>query len=181
LIKETKLGLGDYIEKYRLIIGIALLILVCGGISFLIYRENYWKPGIETRLSGQEAKILELEAKLNGEKSEPVAVDPASIVQASTPSVAESTPKAAEVAPTQSAVATTTTTAPATSAQGQIVHINSATLAEFDTLPGIGPVLSKRIVDYRDKNGLFTSIEGMKKVSGIGDKTYLKFKDLLAL
>lgn len=177
MIKETKPNLGDYIEKYRLVIGIILLALVCGGIGYLIYRENYWKPGIETRISVQETKISELEAKLSGTKPEPVAVDPAAIVQASTQPATESVPKPASTA----SVPTAATTAPAATAQSKIVHINTATLADFDSLPGIGPVLSKRIVDYREKNGLFASIEGLKKVSGIGDKTYLKFKDLLAL
>lgn len=177
MIKETKQGLGDYIEKYRLIIGLVLLILVCGGISLLIYRENYWKPSIEARLSSQEIKIAELETRLAGAKSEPVAVDPASIVQAITQPVIDAPPKSAG---TSTAPAATTIT-PATAAQSKIVHINTATLADFDSLPGIGPVLSKRIIDYREKNGPFASIEGMKKVSGIGDKTYLKFKDLLAL
>jgi len=177
LIKETKLGLGDYIEKYRLLIGISLLILVCAGIGFLIYRENYWKPGIEARLSAQETKIAELETKLSGTKSEPVAVDPAAIAAASTQPAAVSVSKPAEAvsAPTSS------TAVPAPATQSKIVHINTATLADFDSLPGIGPVLSKRILDYREKNGPFASVEGLKKVSGIGDKTYLKFKDLLAL
>jgi comEA protein len=183
LIKETKPNLGDYIEKYRLAIGIILLALVCGGIGYLIYRENYWKPGIETRISVQETKISELEAKVSGTKPEPVAVDPAAIAQASIPPAAENAVTPAEGVPVPAATTAVqaATTASATAAQDKIVHINTATLADFDTLPGIGPVLSKRIVDYREKNGPFASIEGLKKVSGIGDKTYLKFKDLLAL
>jgi competence protein ComEA len=177
LIKETKLGLGDYIEKYRLVIGIVLLILVCGGISFLIYRENYWKPSIEAQISAQETRIAELETKLSGAKSEPLIVDPATIVQAITQPAVDAVPKSVAIAATPEVTAA----APATAAQSKIVHINTATLADFDSLPGIGPVLSKRILDYREKNGPFASIEGIKKVSGIGDKTYLKFKDLLAL
>ena len=177
MIKETKLGLGDYIEKYRLIIGVVLLVLVCGGICFLIYRENYWKPGIEAQISEQEIRIAELETKLSGAKSEPLVVDPAAIVQAITQPAVEVAPKSVAIIATPEVTAA----APATAAQSKIVHINTATLADFDSLPGIGPVLSKRILDYREKNGPFASIEGIKKVSGIGDKTYLKFKDLLAL
>jgi len=57
------------------------------------------------------------------------------------------------------------------------VNINNATAAELDTVPGIGPTIAQKIIDYRDKNGQFTSIEELKKVGGIGDKTLNKFRD----
>lgn len=55
------------------------------------------------------------------------------------------------------------------------ININRATATDFDTLPGIGPVLAQRIVSYRKTNGPFTSIEDLQKVSGIGIS---KFADL---
>jgi comEA protein len=171
---DNQFSLGLWIESNRLVVGMVLLLLVVVGGGYLIWRENYWKPGIEERLSAQESRIAELEVKLSGAKSEPVAVDPETIVQAITQ-------PAAEVASKPAATVSTPATTKTTVAQSKIVYINTATLADFDSLPGIGPVLSKRIIDYREKNGPFASIEGLKKVSGIGDKTYLKFKDLLAL
>jgi len=56
--------------------------------------------------------------------------------------------------------------------QSRLVNINTATAAELETLPGVGPVTSKRIIDYREKYGGFKSIEELKNVSGIGDKTF---------
>lgn len=52
--------------------------------------------------------------------------------------------------------------------QGQILNINTATVSQFETLPGIGPALAQRIVEYRDANGPFASVDGLLQVSGIG-------------
>ena len=61
------------------------------------------------------------------------------------------------------------------------VNINTATIAELDTLPGIGPVYAKNIVDYRQKNGLFTYIEDIQKVNGIGPALFDRIKDLISI
>jgi competence protein ComEA len=58
-----------------------------------------------------------------------------------------------------------------------ILDLNSATLEELDKLPDIGPVTAQKIIDYREKNGTFNSIDDLKKVGGIGDKTIDKFRD----
>ena len=57
------------------------------------------------------------------------------------------------------------------------INLNTATKAELDTLPGIGPALADRIIEYRQKNGPFQRAEDIKKVSGIGDKVYENIKD----
>jgi len=57
------------------------------------------------------------------------------------------------------------------------VSINKATLAELQTLPGIGKTKAQAIIDYRSKNGLFKSVEDLKKVSGIGNATFEKIKN----
>jgi competence protein ComEA len=56
------------------------------------------------------------------------------------------------------------------------ININRATATEFDTLPGIGPVLAQRIMKYRKTNGPFTTIEDMQKVSGIGTSKFAGLK-----
>ena len=61
------------------------------------------------------------------------------------------------------------------------VSINSATIKELTTLPGIGESKAKAIIEYRTKNGSFKSIEEIKKVSGIGDAAYSKIKDFIEL
>jgi competence protein ComEA len=66
-------------------------------------------------------------------------------------------------------------------APGQPVDINTATLAELDTLPGVGPVLAQRILDWRAQNGRFTSVEELGEVSGIGDAVLARLRPLVRL
>ena len=61
------------------------------------------------------------------------------------------------------------------------VNINTANKEELDTLPGIGGATADKIIEYRNKNGKFTSIEEIKEVSGIGDSKYEKIKDLIEI
>ena len=56
------------------------------------------------------------------------------------------------------------------------ININRATAAELDSLDGIGPVIAKRIIEYRKVNGSFTSIEDLQKVSGIGGAKFAQIK-----
>jgi competence protein ComEA len=61
------------------------------------------------------------------------------------------------------------------------VNINTADETMLTSLPGIGPSKAKAIVSFREDNGLFTSPEDLKKVTGIGDKTYEQLKDLIKI
>jgi competence protein ComEA len=71
---------------------------------------------------------------------------------------------------------------PSSSSQGDgQVNINTATVEELDTLPGVGPSIAQRIIDYRTTNGPFQSIEDIKNVSGIGDATFEKLKDKITV
>ena len=56
------------------------------------------------------------------------------------------------------------------------VNINTASKKELDALPGIGEVLAQRIIDYRSANGLFSTVDDLTKVKGIGAKTLEKLK-----
>ena len=61
----------------------------------------------------------------------------------------------------------------------QVVNINTATVQDFEALPGIGPVMAQRIVDYRDEHGPFKSVEELTKVKGIGESKLEELLDLI--
>jgi competence protein ComEA len=69
--------------------------------------------------------------------------------------------------------ATATTTAP--------VNLNTATQAQLESLPGIGPGAAQRILEYRQKSGSFKKIEDLMNVKGIGEKSFLKLKPLITV
>ena len=62
-----------------------------------------------------------------------------------------------------------------------MVNINTADEKELDKLPGVGPAMAKRIVEYRTENGAFQAPEEIKRVKGIGDAKYEKMKDKIVL
>jgi competence protein ComEA len=60
------------------------------------------------------------------------------------------------------------------------VHLNTATLEQLDALPGVGPVTAQKILDYRTKNGAFTSVDDLDAVPGIGPARLETLRDLVA-
>jgi comEA protein len=69
---------------------------------------------------------------------------------------------------------------PAPGQSGKI-NLNTATAAQLDELPGIGLTYANRIIEYREKNGNFKTLEGVMEVSGIGESLFAKIKDLITL
>jgi competence protein ComEA len=57
-----------------------------------------------------------------------------------------------------------------------VVDLNTATLSDLDTLPGVGPVMAGRILDWRTAHGRFTSVDQLREVSGIGARTFERLK-----
>jgi competence protein ComEA len=66
-------------------------------------------------------------------------------------------------------------------AAGTVVNINTATQAQLESLPGLGAKAAERILEYRQKNGLFKKVEDLMNVKGIGEKSFLKLKPLLSV
>jgi competence protein ComEA len=64
---------------------------------------------------------------------------------------------------------------------GSVVHLNSATLEDLDTLPGVGPVTAQKILDYRTANGAFSSVDELDAVPGIGPATLEELRPLVGL
>jgi competence protein ComEA len=57
-----------------------------------------------------------------------------------------------------------------------VVDLNAATVSDLDTLPGVGPVMAARILDWRTAHGRFTSVDQLREVSGIGARTFERLK-----
>ena len=62
-----------------------------------------------------------------------------------------------------------------------VVNLNTATVAQLESLPGIGKATAERIVEYRQKSGGFKKIEELMNVRGVGEKSFLKLKPLLTV
>ena len=63
---------------------------------------------------------------------------------------------------------------------GQRVYVNTATLDELQTLPGVGPAIAQRIIEYRQENGPFTRFDDLGNVSGIGLATLEEWRELIS-
>lgn len=61
------------------------------------------------------------------------------------------------------------------------ININTATIEELDNLPGVGEATANKILNYREENGMFKSIEEIKNVNGIGEKKYIDIKDKICI
>ncbi len=114
-------------------------------------------------LPGAETRTLNLARRLNDGE------------QIYVPQVGEATATAPAI-PGKSAPASAATKTPL----GKI-NLNTATLDELDTLPGIGPAIAQRIIDYRNQNGAFKQLEDLKKVRGIGDALFSQIRDMVTL
>ena len=62
-----------------------------------------------------------------------------------------------------------------------LIDINTAPVEELDQLPGIGAVIAQRIVDYRQANGPFASIQEIMEVKGIGESTFADIRDSITV
>ncbi len=61
------------------------------------------------------------------------------------------------------------------------VDLNTATVAQLDTLPGVGPVTAQHIVDWRTRNGRFVRVDQLREIDGIGERRFQQLRDLVTI
>lgn len=173
--KKEKFNLDDFIFRYKWWIGSILLILVMLSGGVLLWKSNRLNNKeriinngdelglLKEQISKQEARISQLESRIQNQESSSV-------------SSSNLSDNSGAIAGASTGMDSTKSSIP----KGKI-NLNTANTSELDSLPGIGPVYAERIIEYRTSHGGFKNITELKNIKGIGDKTYEKLKDLVAI
>ena len=178
-MKQTD-WLNNFIIKYRYFIGIFLIISIFIASAILLWQKQKENNSNSAVLQLQNSvqsleenqknlfdKYNELIGVLNSRQT--VVESSSSVIKTSLVSTPSASSKSSPPSPS-----------PPSQSSGKI-NLNSASLSQLDTLSGIGPVYAQRIIDYRNANNGFKSIEEIKNIKGIGDKTFEKFKDKITI
>jgi competence protein ComEA len=64
---------------------------------------------------------------------------------------------------------------------GARIDLNSATVAQLDELPGVGPVTAQHIVDWRTRNGRFSRVDQLREIDGIGERKFGRLRELVVV
>ena len=174
---SNKLNIVNLFQRYHQLIVVGLLVLIFIGGVYILRPRNEQNNNSQIiseqndRITNLEKTIIQLAEKLNQltDQNNQIAqnINTGKIAGVST-------------AKSQTNAAPVTVNAQSTPPQGKI-NINTADLAQLDSLSGIGPTYAQRIIDYRNSNGGFKLIDEIKNVKGIGDKTFEKFKDQISI
>lgn len=175
--KESKFDIGALIEKYRFLIGGSLLFVILLGSGLMLWQENYRKQSLEERIKNLESKISQLETRNNNQSN---LNNQISNIQTDQGQVAGTSSQNSDNIQQKDNGGILKQVQDDNKITGKI-NINTASATQLDSLSGIGPTYAQRIIEYRNTNGGFKSIDELKKVKGIGEKTFEKFKDNITI
>ena len=136
-----------------------------------------WRPGVYTLKSGARVKDLVDKASPRGDANLEI-LNLAAPLRDGQKIVVPA--KLREIAPGKDSRGGVSPLSPGQN-QERKINLNIATRAELETLPGIGPVRAQAIINYRNQHNGFKNIEELKKVKGIGEITFQRVKDLIAI
>lgn len=165
-VKENKEKVKS--EKFKVVLISFLALVILSGtfvIFWQIQRQNPTKNEAVAEVDQLKQQLDDLNKKIDALNQ---AVEEAKSQQTTTTTTSKST----------SSVKGASTSSNQVSGK---VNLNSASASQLDSLPGIGATYAQRIIDYRNANGGFKSIEEIKNVKGIGDATFNKMKDLITI
>ncbi|MEA4823514.1 MAG: ComEA family DNA-binding protein [Clostridiaceae bacterium] len=150
-----------------------------GGTQLEVYVQN--PEGVYLRAE-TTAPVSGAGTALSGQlKMAAVTTTAAPVTTAATTTVTQTSMTTTPVPTTTSTETPTESTQATTAYIAGKVNINTATEAQLDTLPGIGPVKAKSIIAYREASGAFASIEDLIRVDGIGEKTMADLRPLITV
>lgn len=164
----------NWIERYRIIIGAALvLVVVSGAITLSIINAKpkvVEKPIIDTAAEEELAALREQNNLLRKQIEE--------INQTRVAGATTKTPISKSQIINKSQSSNTQKDSKTISG---LININTANQSALESLPKIGPTIAQRIIEYRNTNGAFKNTADIKNVKGIGDKTFEQIRDKITV
>jgi comEA protein len=162
-------------EKFKVVLISVLALAILAGtfvVFWQIQRQNPTKNQTSTENEQLKTQLDDLNKKIDSLNK---AVEDAKNQQTTSTTSTKTTSKS-----TSSVKGASTSSGSSSQVSGK-VNLNSASASQLDTLPGIGATYAQRIIDYRNTNGGFKSIDEIQNVKGIGPATFAKMKDLITI
>ena len=164
-------------SRYRVHLGLSLVILILIGGILLIWKNELFKNvNRSTVTSSQPTDSANLQKEIENLKKEIARLNDT----LSKTEIQTSETQTEEIV-SEGKVAGEATTGQDGSQISNKININTADATTLDSLPGIGPVYASRIIEYRQANDGFKSIEEIEQIKGIGPATFEKMKDMITV